>query len=87
MPPEHLLTCPDDGTPADLVQPDPIRPLRLLAVCPTCGSWRVLAARDQTPRDWAQVAASFRRRTPIHGTTRPNGPDDQPNIAPANEIG
>src|SRR5262249_272982 len=42
LPDESTRSCPVDGTPCDVLQPDELQPLRLLLVCPDCGRWMVL---------------------------------------------
>ena len=45
LPDPRDLTCPRDGARRILFQPDDEQPLRILLVCPKCGTWSILALR------------------------------------------
>jgi hypothetical protein len=70
LPTGDARSCPVDGTPCDLLQPDELQPHRLLLVCPDCGRWIAMAgfyaAADHHltgPITWREEAHLFAPET------------------------
>jgi hypothetical protein len=63
LPNQAERSCPVDGTPCDVLQPDELQPLRLLLVCPDCGRWIIMtgwhAAGSPLGTTWREEAHLF----------------------------